>query len=118
MAAPTTQDMADAAADLRTALVEHERVCREIGGDPRTGTEGAEATYKRALLRAHAASTTFHPERKVKEHEVAAEEAAFEEWAKLNALQYELRALREQMHSLRQILSAWQTQARTERDAA
>lgn len=118
MSAPTTQDMASAAAQLRSAIAEHDRVCREIGGDSRTGAQGAEAAHKRALLKAHAASTTFHPERKVKEHEVAAEEAAFDEWAKLNALQYELRALREQMHSLRQILSAWQTQARTERDAA
>lgn len=118
MAAPTTQDMAEAAAELRTALAEHDRVCREIGGEPRSGVEGAEATYRKALLKAHAASTTFHPERKVKEHEVAAEEAAFAEWATLNALQYELRALKERMHSLRQVLSAFQTQARTERDAA
>lgn len=118
MVAPTTQDMHSAAAELRACLADHDRVCREIGGDMRTGEVGAEATYKKALLRAHAASTTFHPERKVKEHEVAAEEAAFDEWARLNALQYELRALKEKMHSLRQVLSSYQTQARTERDAA
>ena len=114
MSAPTSLDMHAVAADLRAAIVEHDRICRLIGGDRRTGEVGAEATHKRALLRAHAASTTFHPERKVKEHEVAAEEASFDEWAKLNALQYELRALRESMHSLRQVLSAYQTQARTE----
>lgn len=118
MSAPTTMDMAEVAAELREALTEHERVCREIGGDPRTGTVGAEAAHRKAHLSAHAASTTFHPERKVREHEVAADEASFQEWAALNALQYERRALSERMHSLRQILSAWQTQARTERDAA
>jgi hypothetical protein len=114
MTAPTTLDMVDAAAELRAALAEHDRVCREIGGDLRTGTEGAEAAYRVAVLKAHAASTSFHPERKVKEHEVAAEEAAFPQWATLNALQYELRALKERMHSLRQVLSAFQTAARTE----
>lgn len=114
MTAPTTLDMHTAAAELRACIAEHDRVCKEIGGDLRTGEIGAEASYKLAVLRAHAASTTFHPERKVKEHEVAAEEAAFAEWARLNALTYELKALKEKMHSLRQVLSAYQTQARTE----
>lgn len=118
MTAPSTEEMRTAAAELRACLAEHDRVCRAIGGDRETGEVGAEAVYKRALLKAHAASTAFHPERKVREHEVAAEEAAeeaaFDDWARLNALQYELRALKERMHSLRQTLSSYQTQARTE----
>lgn len=116
MTAPTTLDMAEIAAELRQALEDHERVCYAIGGDRRTGEVGAEATYKLAHLKAHATSTTIHPDRKVREHEVAADEASFQEWAALNALIYERRALTERMHSLRQILSAWQTQARSERD--
>ena len=114
MTAPTSMDMHSAATELRAAIADHDRLCREVGGDLRTGETGAEAAHKMALLKAHAASTALHPNRKVKEHEVAAEEASFAEWARLTALQYELRACREKMHSLRQVLSAYQTQARTE----
>lgn len=106
----TQQDMSEVAAELREAIAEHDAVCLRLGR--------AEAAYKQAYLKAHAASTTFHPDRKVKEHEVAAEEAAFEAWAELNALQYGQRALKERMHSLRQVLSAFQTQVRTERELA
>lgn len=116
MSAPTTQDMAEVARELREALAEHDRVTRLIGGNPVTGEMGAEAVWKQALLNAHAESTVMHPDRKVKEHEVAAEQAAFEQWSSYNALVYELKALKERMHSLRQVLSAFQTQARTERD--
>ena len=114
MTAPSTEEMRAAAAELRAALAEHDRVCRAIGGDLHTGEIGAEQEYRKTYLKAHAASTMFHPERKVKEHEVAADEASFDAWARLNALQYELKALKEKMHSLRQVLSAYQTQARTE----
>lgn len=114
MTAPTTLDMQSAASELRSCIAEHDRVCKELGGDRRTGEIGAAAAYKLAFLRAHAASASFHPERKVKDHEVAAEEAAFKEWSHLTALEYELKALKEKMHSLRQVLSAYQTQARTE----
>lgn len=117
MSAPTSLDMREVAEELRHALARHDEVMREIGGDVRTGLVGAEAEHKNALLSAHATSTVMHPERKVKEHDVAAEQASFDQWRRLNALQYEARALREKMHSLRQILSAYQTQARTERDA-
>lgn len=101
-------EMSDVAAELRAAITDHDDVCVRLGA--------AGADYKRAYLKAHAASTTFHPERKVKEHEVAAEEAAFDAWAALNALQYSQKALKERMHSLRQVLSAFQTQVRTERE--
>lgn len=115
MSTPTTEEMREAARELRACIAEHNRVCKEIGGDPRNKDDiGAEGAYKKALLRAHAASTTFHPERKVKEHDVAAQEAAFDEWSRLNALRYELKSLKEQMHSLRQTLSAYQTEARIE----
>lgn len=102
----TTTDMSEVARQLREAIAEHDDVCASLGT--------AEANYKKAYLQAHAASTTYHPERKVKEHDVAAEEVAFSAWAELNALTYRKRALTERMHSLRQILSAFQTQARIE----
>ena len=106
MTGVTMQDMRDVAAELRAAVLEHDRVCAEL--------PGLEAAHKLAKLKAHAASTTFHPERKVKEHEVAADEASFDQWAKLNAAEYGLKALKEKMHSYRQILSAFQTQIRNE----
>lgn len=110
MTGVTISDMSEVAAELRAALVEHDEACVLIG-HPVTGAARA---YKQAYLKAHAASTTFHPERTVKGHDVAAEEAAFEEWAELNALEYRLKALKERMHSLRQVLSAFQTQVRVE----
>lgn len=102
----TLQDMRDVAYELRDAIAEHDLVCAEL--------PALLAAYKLAHLKAHAASTTFHPDRKVKEHEVAADEASFDAWAVLNAKEYALKALKERMHSLRQILSAFQTQVRTE----
>lgn len=100
--------VSEVAAELRAAIDEHDTVCTQLGK--------AEADYKRSFLKAHAASTMFHPDRRVKEHEVAAEEAAFDDWAALNALQYSQRALKERMHSLRQILSSYQSQLRAERE--
>ena len=108
--------MWEAADQLRAALADHDRVCREIGGNRATGEVGAEAQYTLKRLKAHAESTTLHPERTVKEHDTAADLEAYDEWSHLNALKYELRALKERMHSLRQVLSSYQTQARTERD--
>lgn len=108
MTGVTMLDMSEVAAELRTALAEHDQVCADVAEAARE--------HKKAYLSAHAASTTFHPERKVKEHEVAAEEASFDAWAKLNTLEYRLKALKERMHSLRQVLSAFQTQARVEAD--
>jgi vancomycin resistance protein YoaR len=104
----TVQEMSDVAAQLRDAIAEHDTVCAQLAD--------AEKAHKRAYLKAHANSTAMHDYRKVKEHEVAAEEASFDEWAELNALQYRLKALKESMHSLRQILSSFQTQARIEAD--
>ena len=102
----TTTDMSDVARELRTAIVEHDEVCSKLAD--------AERNYKRAFLSAHANSTALFPDRRVKEHEVAAEQGSFTEWAELNALTYRKRALSERMHSLRQVLSAFQTQARVE----
>ena len=102
----TFQEMRDAARDLRDAIAEHDQVCVEL--------PGLLADHKLTYLKAHAASTTFHPERKVREHEVAADEASFDAWARLTTKEYALKALKEKMHSLRQILSAYQTQVRTE----
>ncbi len=122
----TTQEMSDAARELREAIAEHDRLCVLIGGRPMKvdgdgeildrGEPGLEAAYKQTWLKAHAASTTYHPDRRVKEHEVAADEAAFEDWARLTAAQYGLKACKERMHSLRQVLSSYQTQARIEGD--
>lgn len=106
MSGVTLEDMKNVASDLRDAVLEHDRLCGEL--------PALEAAHKLAKLKAHAASTTFHPERKVKEHEVAADEASFSEWAKLNAAEYGLKALKEKMHSYRQVLSAFQTQVRSE----
>lgn len=77
----------------------------------------AESQSKKAYLVAHAESTTLHPERKVDEHKVAAESASFDEWSRFNTAQYGLRALKERAHSLRQILSSYQTTARVEAQA-
>jgi hypothetical protein len=106
----TMQDMQNVAAELRAALAEHDDICARYGK--------ACIAHERAFLRAHATSPAFHPDRKVREHEVAAKEAAFPEWETMFALEYRLKALKERMHSLRQVLSAFQTQARTERELA
>lgn len=108
MAGVTVEDMKQVAAELRDRLAQHDEICTRL--------HAAEVAHKRAYLQAHAASTSFHPDRKVKEHEVAAEEASFAAWETLNGLQYELRAAKEAMHSLRQVLSSFQTQARAEAD--
>lgn len=106
MSGVTMEQMSEVASELRAAIADHDDICARLGQ--------AEAEHKRAYLKAHAASTTFHPERRVKEHEVAAEEAAFDSWAALNALQYSLKAAKERAHSLRQILSSFQSQVRVE----
>lgn len=108
MTGVSVQDMSDVAARLRDAIAEHDELCTQLAD--------VEKAHKRAYLKAHANSTAMHSYRKVKEHEVAAEEASFDEWAELNALQYRMKALKEAMHSYRQILSSYQTQARIEAD--
>lgn len=110
MSGVTMEVVSEVAAELRAAIEDHDGVCTRLGE--------AEANYKRTYLKAHAASTMYHPDRRVKEHEVAAEEVAFDDWAALNALQYEQRALKERMHSLRQVLSSYQSQLRAEREFA
>lgn len=118
MTAPTTADMNSAAAELRAAIHEHEIVCKLLGGDPNNPNDyGAEGRYKKARQEAHARSTLEHPKRRVAEHETVADAEAFDEWAYFNALSYQLKSLKEKMHSLRQVLSAYQTQARSEADA-
>lgn len=77
----------------------------------------AEAAWKRARLEAHVSSTTLHPERRVAEHDTAADLAAFDLWATFNAAQTRWRALRERAHSERQILSAFQTVSRVMTEA-
>lgn len=106
MTGVSTEDLSEVAAELRAALAEHDEVCAAL--------PAAERAYKRALLAAHANSTALFPDRRVKEHEVAAEQGSFNEWAALNELQYRRRALSERLHSLRQVLSAFQTQTRVE----
>ena len=108
MTGVTLQDMQEVAAELRGALGEHDQACVEFAA--------SSIAHERAYLRAHASSSAFHPERKVKEHEVAAKESSFAEWEAMFALEYRLKALKERMHSLRRVLSAFQTQARTERE--
>lgn len=102
----TMQDASDVAAELRKAIADHDVVCEHLGV--------AEENYKRAYLAAHANSTTVFPDRKVKEHEVAAQQGSFNEWAALNALTYERKALAERIHSLRQVLFSYDTQLRAE----
>lgn len=102
----TPQDASDVAAELRFAIAEHDRVCVELGQ--------AKEKHKLAYLSAHANSTTVFPDRRVKEHEVAAEQGSFTEWAAMNALDYERKALAERMHSLRQVLFSYDTQLRAE----
>jgi hypothetical protein len=115
MSGITTEDLRAVAADLRGCLDRHDRICAELGHPG----QGAERLYKEAKLKAHAKSTTmFGKQKTIAEHETAAELGSFDEWAVLNALQYERRALTERMHSLRQILSAYQTQLRNERELA
>lgn len=125
MSGITSQDMSAVATELRAAIDAHDKLCVTIGGKPprvhpdtgeviERGVEGLEARHKRAYLTAHANSTAQFPKRKVAEHETAAEQGSLIEWADLNAAQYGLKACKERMHSLRQVLSAFQTQARIE----
>lgn len=106
MSGITMEEMRLVAKELRQAVRDHDQLCAEL--------PALTANHKRDYLKAHAASTTFHPERKVKEHEIEAEQSSFDSWAALNAAEYGLKALKEKMHSYRQILSAFQTQVRTE----
>lgn len=122
----TPQDMSQIAAELRAALLEHDRLSVAIGGKPakvdRFGDVieprvlGAEAIHREARLDAHARSTVMHPERKVREHDVAADRESFDEWATLNALEYEIKAVKERLHTLRQQLWNGTEQLKGERN--
>lgn len=70
------------------------------------------AEYERVYLTAHLTSLTSFPERKVGHHETAARDAAMDLRDKVLHATAKRRALAEEMHSLRQVLSSIQTNAR------
>lgn len=109
LAADDTLTLTELAAELRSAI----ETIRDAGDALAEAESAAELAY----LRAHAESTTMHPDRKVDEHKTAAKLAAFDEWSTANALRYGYRAARERAHTLRQILMAKQTELRVHADA-
>lgn len=78
----------------------------------------ADAAYKRAYLAAHITSLNQFPKRRVGEHQTIAEQAAMDEYEALMLAKANERTIRESLHSLRQILSSYQSLNGNVRDAA
>ena len=70
------------------------------------------ATYNATYLSAHLISLDENPQRKVGHHETVAQHAAMDAKRALVFATAARRALSEEMHSLRQVLSSLQTNAR------
>lgn len=73
---------------------------------------GAIADYHQAFHKAHIESLVDHPKRKVAEHQSYAELIAADAYRSKTVLEKMDRSLADEAHSVRQILSALQTNAR------
>lgn len=126
MAATTALDeITEVAAQLRDVLIEIEDYSNRVGNtfsvDRETGEKrlvlGSEARWRMAYNVAYeqAKQANLRSENDRKQY---AESESFDEWAVYNADQTALRIAKERAHSLRQILSSYQTAARVEADLA
>lgn len=86
-------------------LKEHRKVAEDLGA--------AEADYHRRFHEAHIKSMVDEPQRTVGAHKSYAEMAAADEYRNLAVLKEIDKSLRNEAHSLRQILSALQSQLRS-----
>lgn len=99
------QRMRQVAARLLDIVDEHAALVGELGT--------AKADYHETYHLAHIASIDQHPARKVAEHESRAQAAALEPHRRMVMLEERDKAMRHEAHSLRQVLSSIQTNART-----
>lgn len=95
---------------LRRLTAEHKEQCRKLGQ--------ARAAHERASLTAHLRSLVEHPQRKVDHHKAIAREAALEAYEELAIAEEIEKAMRHEMHSLRQILVSQGTLGRFVADEA
>jgi primosomal protein N'' len=86
---------------LEELIEEHRKAADEFAA--------AEAAYERAFLTAHVASLEEHPTRKVDAHNSYARHAAVDAYEAREAAKATEMVIRHAQHSLRQVLSAYQT---------
>jgi predicted nucleic acid-binding Zn-ribbon protein len=86
---------------LEELIEEHRKAADEFAA--------AEAAYERAFLTAHVRSLEDHTERKVGAHETYARHAALDEYERRESAKANELVVRHAQHSLRQVLSAYQT---------
>lgn len=95
---------------LRLLTREHRDQCRVLGE--------ARAAHERAFLTAHLRSLVEHPQRKVDHHKSIAREAALEQYEQLAIAEEIEKAMRHELHSIRQILVSQGTLGRFVADEA
>jgi hypothetical protein len=81
---------------LRRLTAEHRDQCIELGK--------SRAAHERAFLTAHLRSLIEHPKRKVDEHKTYARSESIAEFERLAIAEELEKAMRHEMHSIRQIL--------------
>lgn len=117
-------DVRQIAAELRDVLVEIETISDRMRtvyrNDPETGEIirilGSEGRHKEAYNRAYEYKNSQKNRGSEHDRKQYAELHSFDEWCELNADKVALRVAQERAHSLRQILSSYQTAARVEAD--
>ena len=95
---------------LRELTVEHREQCSVLGK--------ARAAHEKAFLQAHLRSLVEHPQRRVDHHKTIAREAALEAYESLVIAEELEKAMRHEMHSIRQILVSQGTLGRFVADEA
>lgn len=119
-------EITEVAAQLRDVLDEIESYANRAGNtwrvDRSTGEKrlvlGSEGRWKKAYNEAYQFALNASGRSSENDRKQYAEAMAFDEWAEFNADQTALRIAKERAHSLRQILSSYQTAARVEADLA
>lgn len=117
-------DIRRIAADLRIVLDEIEHWSGKVGNRQVPNSEtgqlelvlGSEGRWRKKYNAAYAYAKTHGGRGSEGDRKQYAESQSFDEWAQYNADQTALKVARERAHSLRQILSSFQTAARVEAD--
>ncbi len=110
----STAELSELAAELRGVLSSIDVLIVEVYGTKQDPMRGAEPRYKRALLEAKNRARIDHPDWRLPDIKDHAELATFDRYAEMNALRQGLTAARNRAHSLRQLLSAMQTETKVE----
>jgi len=110
----STAELSEIAAELRDVLASIDTLVVEVYGTKANPMRGAEPRYKRALLEAKNRARIEHPDWRLPDIKDAAELETFDAYAEMNALKQGLTAARGRAHSLRQLLSAMQTETKVE----